>query len=159
MPTIINGEEILEMACQIERDGRAFYERSAELQPEGPARRLLEELAAMERDHERIFEALKDSHPDFGNAMTGHADIDRYLDAAVAGRVFPKAPTESLSAETSVRDILLTALQREKDTVVFYTALREAVPHDLGRDKLEEIIRQEVGHVAMIAAAIQTLHE
>ncbi len=157
MPKILNGEEVLEMACQIERDGRAFYERAASFQPEGPARSLLEDLAAMEKDHERFFESLKSRQRDFGNALTGHEDIDRYLDAAVAGSIFPPNPVANLSKATTMRTILETALQREKDTVVFYTAMREAVPHDLGRETLERIIREEVGHVAMLAGAIRDL--
>ncbi len=159
MPRILNGEEVLEMACQIERDGRAFYERAAKLQPEGPAKELLEELAAMERDHEAVFEAMKSKVLGSKGLATGHEDVARYLDAAVSGKIFPKAPTARLSAGVDMHTILNVALEREKDTVVFYSALRHAVPEDLQREKLEEIIRQEVGHVAMISAALHSLDD
>ena len=159
MPRILNGEEVLEMACQIERDGRAFYEHAAELQPEGPAKKLLEELAAMERAHEVVFETMKSKAQGASGLDTGHEDVARYLDAAVSGKIFPKDPTARLSAGVDVHTILTVALEREKDTVVFYSALRHAVPEELHRDKLEEIIRQEVGHVAMISAALHSLDD
>ena len=39
----------------------------------------------------------------------------------------------------------------EKDSIVFYLGVRDAMPEELGRDKVQMIIREEMRHVAILS--------
>ena len=51
-------------------------------------------------------------------------------------------PSQRLTGKETLRDILTTAIRMEKDSIVLYTGIRELVPAELGRDRVEEIIRE-----------------
>ena len=50
MSDLFNAEEVLEIACQIERNGAGYYRQAAERVSDPAARQMLLDLAAMERD-------------------------------------------------------------------------------------------------------------
>ena len=60
MPTPISADEVFEMACEMERNGGAFYRRAAEQAADDGNRELLTGLAAMEDDHLKTFSALRE---------------------------------------------------------------------------------------------------
>jgi rubrerythrin len=47
-------------------------------------------------------------------------------------------------------EILKSAIEAEKDSIVFYLGMKEAVPQNLGRDRIEAIIKEEMGHIQML---------
>ncbi|MCD6499302.1 MAG: ferritin family protein [Deltaproteobacteria bacterium] len=155
MPITFNADEVLEMACQIERDGTAYYRKAAEAVADEDAKVMLSELADMEVEHERVFD---DMRRDFAGRADLLADGDeetvRYLRAMAAGEVFGSLETPRLQPGVSLVDVLQHALGREKDTVVFYTSLRYAMPAELGRDKLDAILKEEVGHVVLLSGRL-----
>jgi len=155
MPITFNAEEVLEMACQIERDGTAYYRQAAEAVADGNSKTMLAQLADMEVEHERVFDAMR---RDFaGRAdLVGDGDEEtvRYLRAMAAGEVFGSLETPRLQPGVDLVEVLQHALGREKDTVVFYTVLRSAVPAELGRDKIDAILKEEVGHVVLLSGRL-----
>ena len=50
-----------------------------------------------------------------------------------------------------MRDILMAAIEAEKDSIVFYLGMKDAVPDDLGKSRLDAIIREEMGHVRLLS--------
>ena len=42
---------------------------------------------------------------------------------------------------------------------MFYSGIRDMVPARLGRDKIDEIIREEVSHVAMLEKQLASLRD
>ena len=55
----LGAEEVLATAVRIEQEGAEFYLRASEIMKEPEARRELEKLAGMEREHEEKFADLK----------------------------------------------------------------------------------------------------
>ena len=51
------------------------------------------------------------------------------------------------------------AINAEKDSVVFYTALKELVSKPAGRDKVEEIIDEELGHLVLLKMQLANLKQ
>ena len=41
-------------------------------------------------------------------------------------------------------------LSMEKNSIIFYLGLEEYVPERAGKDKVKAIIRQEIGHIALL---------
>jgi len=59
-------------------------------------------------------------------------------------------PAGLLSGTETVEDIYRMALDREKDSVVFYLGLKDAVPKSWGRERVDAVIREEMKHIAVV---------
>jgi len=154
--TTFSADEIFEMAEQIERNGARFYRKAAEAIQAAEARELVGKLAEMEVDHERTFAQIRKdlAGPDY--APTGHSPDDPgylYLRAIVDGRIFdPDAdPCDLLGGDESLETIFRLAIGLEKDSIVFYAGMREMVPGRAEKDKIDEIMRQEMGHIRLLS--------
>ena len=146
---IFNADEIFEMAEQIERNGAKFYRKAAESIADDD-RDLLLRLAAMEDEHERTFAAMRSElSEDEKTPLTFDPDNEAalYLQAMADGKVFKSDPSESLSGNESIQDILKTAIGLEKDSIVFYTSMKDVVPKSAGKEKVDAIIKEEIGHI------------
>lgn len=158
---IFNADEVLKIAEQIERNGIAFYETAAE-RFDGDAKRTLLRFADMERTHEQVFAAMRKELPDEGyKAIDPEGESGRYLAAFADGQIFaPKADSSTLLAPGKTeRDILEIAIGLEKDSVVFYVAIKDAVPDTLGEDKIDWIIQEEMAHIALLSKIRSSLDE
>ena len=159
-----NADEIFEIAEQIERNGARFYRRAAEGGSAGALRDVLLDLAAKEDEHLATFAAMREDLS-AGESRPTVFDPDDvgglYLQAMADGHVFDMHadPTEKLSGQDAPEDILKTAIGLEKDSIVYYIGLREIVPEKLGRDKVEEIIREEERHVVILSKELASLRE
>ena len=154
MTDIFNTQETLEMACQIERNGARYYRRAAELLETSGASKVLLELAAMEDDHEAAFAAMKENLAPPPGALGELTDeAVHFLKAIADGHVFPvgEDPAANLPDEVNLKEILRGAIGMEKDSIVFYLGIRDAMPAALGRDKVEMILREEMRHVAILS--------
>ena len=70
-----------------------------------------------------------------------------YLRALADTRVFFEKEIETVS----MRGILKSAIEAEKDSIVFYLGMKEAVPDELGKSRLDGIIKEEMGHIRLLA--------
>ena len=77
----------------------------------------------------------------------------------VDGRIFDRQadPMAIFDSGAALADILRTAIGLEKDSVVFYTGIKEAVVETAGRQKIEAIIKQEMGHVLTLTEELNRL--
>jgi rubrerythrin len=160
MSMIFNADEVLKIAEQIERNGIAFYEKAAE-RFQGDEKRTLLRLADMERTHQQVFASWRRELPDQGyKAVDLEGESARYLAAFADGQIFaPKADAAALlGPENSESDILEMAIGLEKDSVVFYVAIRDAVPAMLGEDKINQIIQEEMAHIVLLSRTLSSLN-
>ena len=49
------------------------------------------------------------------------------------------------------------AIEAEKDSIVFYVGLKDFVSVKAGKDKVEDIIKEEQGHVAELSEKLAAL--
>ena len=165
MSYYFNVDEIFEMAEQIERNGAKFYRRVSEEAVASENRQLLLDLAAMEDEHEKIFAVMRADMLKQGQMATVDLALDPegqaalYLRAMADGRVFNMRadPSESLTGEETMGDILQTAIGLEKDSIVFYLGMKEMVPERLGRGKIDDIIKEEMGHITTLSGKLASL--
>ncbi len=151
MSITFSADEVFEMAEQIERNGAKFYRLAAQSPNNSALKRFLEELADMEIEHIKIFAKIR-------TELTGSDQLDmfdpdddaaKYLHAVVKGRIFDvrSEPSEKLTACKTPQDVLNVAIELEKDSIVFYLAMKSRVPSESGKTKIDAIIMQEMGHV------------
>lgn len=150
-----NAREIFDMGIQIEVNGKAFYEAAAKKVAEQSSREFFKELAAWESTHVALFTELRDALP----AKAGAADIfdpngeaEAYIRAAGDSHVFIKNVDIAgmVAGCKGPVEILDLALTFEKDSVVFYTGMKKVVAPNLGQDKVDRIIVEELKHIAML---------
>lgn len=143
-------DDVFEMAEQLERNGSTFYRTAAAAVSDADAKALLEKLAAMEDDHERTFKSLR---ADLSAAEKADTVFDpegealQYLRALASTKVFFDKEIDT----SSMREILKDAITAEKDSIVFYLGMREMVPDKHGKDRLDGIIREEMGHIRLLS--------
>ena len=147
-----NIDEILAMAEGIERNGADYYDRAAELTEDEGKKAKLRKLADMERSHEKTFADMRASQPEERASFDPDGEAGRYLGAIVDGNVFDyrSAPAADLAGK-SIVDIYRKAIDLEKDSIIFYLGIRALVPDGLGRDRMEDIIRAEMGHIVLLS--------
>jgi len=157
-----NADEVFEMAEQIERNGAKFYRKAAVGAGGRGAASMLLELAAMEDDHERTFAAMR-AQLKAGEKVETLGDPDaegpKYLRALVEGKVFNPSddPSARLTGKESLAQILRTAIGLEKDSIVFYVGMKDMVPSEGGKSRLDEIVAQEIGHIATLSGKLHAV--
>ena len=155
MNVVFNADEIFEVAEQIERNGAGFYRKAAESSALVRARELLLDLAEQEDEHEKTFAAMRAELSQAEKEATAFDPDNQavlYLRAIADGRVFDvkSDPSKRLTGRESIEDNLQTALGLEKDSIGFYSGIKELVPPMLGRDRLDEIIAEEMSHIVTL---------
>jgi rubrerythrin len=145
-----NADDVFEMAEQLERNGGKFYRTAAQSTTDADNKKFLLELAAMEDQHEKSFQSMRAELTAKEKATTvfdpqGEAAL--YLRALADTRVF----FEKEMDVSSMKAIFKSAIEAEKDSIVFYLGMKEAVPESLGKGRLERIIKEEMGHIRLLS--------
>lgn len=149
-----NADDIFEMAQQIEKNGAAFYKKAAGGIRDAENKAMLLELAKMEEQHEKVFASMRAELSAKEKEMTVFDPLGeavQYLKALADTRVF----FEKQIDPGSMIAILKEAITAEKDSIVFYLGMKELVPEKLGRTKLEGIIKEEMGHIRLLAGKLR----
>jgi rubrerythrin len=159
---IFNARDVFEIAKRIERNGQTYYRKAAELMPDADGKKLMIDLAEMEVVHEQIFDHMQRSlsGDELGETMYDpHDEAYEFLKGMADKYVFdPKEdPLHVLKAGTDARTILSVAIQREKDSIIFYEGIKVMVPQKFGGARLDEIIGQEMGHIIILARHLDRL--
>ncbi len=160
MENEFNPEEILEIACNIERKGAEFYRRAAELVSSPDAEKMLTALAAMEDEHENFFESVR-SDPSALIGLFGEPEkeLSSFLKAVSNDRVFPNEidPIERLGENVTVKEVIEMAIDAETTAIDFYKSLREITPNKEDEGKLDRIIQEEFEHVRILKEELSAL--
>lgn len=138
--------EILEYSIKIEHESRLFYKKAAETITDESVRPLLQELEEEEIKHESRLADILDSVPE-GNAAGFSRET---MEGLIQNRI--------IAPDATAREILETALEREKHTRDFYG--RVATLTNLTADVVDlfdMLFEQESGHVTRISKKIERL--
>ncbi len=158
-----SADEIFEMAIRIEQNGANYYRAAAaQFQRIARAATLLTELAGWEEGHRIIFAALREDLRESERTKTMFDPEDetgRYLQAMADGTIFnvELEPAKRLTGKEHVVDVLRMAVGMEKDSIIFYLGLRDLVPADRGRDKVDAIIKEEMSHIGFLSRELGAL--
>jgi len=162
MPYDFNANEIFEMAIRIEENGAAFYRKAAALQSDAKNQDFLKKIAAMEDQHKVIFERMrKDVTTAEKNATVfdPQHELGQYLSAMADSHGGEGSPTaaEALTGSETMAEIITTAIGLEKESILFYVGLRDFVPPESGRAKLDDIIKEERKHVIQLDTLLKKI--
>ncbi len=151
-----SADDIFEIAEQIERNGAKFYRNAAENITDKKTRELLIGLAQMEDEHEKTFAVLKSNlsaDEKKSTVFDPEGESMMYLRALADTKVF----FEKEINVSSMEEILKAAILAEKDSIVFYLGMKDLVPDKLGKEKMEGIIKEEMGHIRILSKELMVL--
>ena len=155
MASIFNADEVLTMAQEIERSGAAFYRQAAGIV--SSARALLLRIAGEEDRHFEQFQEMQRQLRSDKHDLADDPDdaVALYLKAYADRRVFvADAAASVFRGGESLEQVGAIAVDKEKDSIVFYVGMKKMVPFALGRDQLDAIIADEFRHIAWIEKAV-----
>jgi rubrerythrin len=153
MANEFNANDIFEMAVKIEKNGAVFYREAAEKVEGENNKAFLLELARMEDEHEQTFATMKKELAEdeaFSNTFDPEDENALYLSAFADTRVFFKKDQPG----SDLKDILGCAIQTEKDSIAFYLGMKALVPQKQGQSKIDDIIKEEMGHIRILAGKL-----
>jgi rubrerythrin len=156
--------EVFEMAKNIERNGAGFYRKAADQFDDETAVHLLTELAEMEDDHLKTFIEMKaelSAREVENTVFDPYGESGMYLQAMASEHVFDVKvdPSEALTGTETLEGILKTAIKLEKDSILFYYGMKSVVPDALGKERIEDIIEQEFGHLSILSKKLSELKQ
>lgn len=137
--------EVVEQAVRTEKLGYEFYTSMMQRFTENkPLQEFFGSLANKEKEHEQIFLALEGTVKD--DAPTDWEEVSLYLRAIVESEFFLGTNKSLLALEQvrSIRDAVTYALGFEKETLLYFYALREVVQE---KDIVGKIIAEEKSHI------------
>jgi rubrerythrin len=66
-------------------------------------------------------------------------------------------PTEELNGQEKQSDILRIAVEKEKDSIVFYNGLKDFLSVATDRDQIDRIIKEEMDHIRILHESIDRI--
>jgi rubrerythrin len=154
-------DEIFEMAEETERNAAEFYREAAEICTSEDTRKLLLDMSATENEHLKTFQNMREKLAEqeglsiFDPLGRSAMYLQAMADALTwEGRI---NPMQNLSGSETVKEIIEIALESEKEMVVFYTGLKDLVYFKAGKDKVEDIIIEELGHISALLKKLKSL--
>lgn len=160
MDDAMSGFEVIEIAERIERNGARFYRKAAAICRDPNVCKLLVELSQWEVRHVKVFQEMKERSTE---QKWGPEDISldglRRSDAgALAGlAVFGRQPNprDELTGQETREGILKMAIEKEKESIVYYAGLKDLVPDEDDKKIIESIIQEEMKHVRILAQSLE----
>jgi len=147
-----SGYEIGEMAIQIERNGKTFYEELEKAANDNDLRTFFRYLADQEDVHIEKFKQLRDSLAKDGYTAPYDWDEARdYLSALVSKEVFSNQNLGAKIAKNATSEALAfdAAIGLEKDSLLFYQEMRRFV-NKQDHQLLDAIAEEERKHIKII---------
>ncbi len=163
MSITFNADEIFEMAEEIERNGAKFYSQAAEKATDADIKEFFKAMAGMEEGHLAVFSEMRKELAEAEKAENVYDPENEavlYLQAMADARGFEgkASKTVKFTGGESMSEVIEAALNAEKESVVFYYGLKSLVSDGAGKDKVENIILEELGHIRTLLSYLQKLN-
>jgi len=155
MSLLMTATDLVELAMQVEKSGETFYATAASHSQSAGLRDLFEDLRQQEVKHYAIFAKLAQSVQDSPLLGVEFDEYMEYVRATVQGGLF-QGPDKALAAAREVKgekDVLRMAIGFEKETLLFFHSLRDAV-HRTDHRYVDKIIAEERTHIRRLAALL-----
>lgn len=160
MKLYFNADEVFEMSEEIERQGAAFYKKASGIFADPDTKKMLEILSNMEIAHEKLFKKMRSEI--LSDAFKGY-DPDEmataYIRAFTEGKVFSKTSNMSalVSNESTLSEIFKMAIEAEKNSILFYLGIKNAIPETMAKDAIDNIIREEMKHIVILSEKLDAI--
>jgi len=148
MEKTFSATDIVEIAIEIEKNGRTFYTEFSKKLKEEKAKDFFLYMSEEEADHEKKFKEILSSVMKHEPCESYSQDYFAYFNAIAQDCIFNDAQElkERFSRVESARGAIDFSIGIEKDSILIYESMKKMVP-DKDKPLIEEIISQEKEHV------------
>ena len=146
------GSEVLQMAVEIEKKGKAFYDGVVRNVKDPQAKAIFQYLSDEEVQHEELFRAmLADVESETDKSPYNNTEVVLYFRSLIDRKIFPSEEEgESFSKEMGNPAVAIRiALSLEKDAVLFFNEMLQ-ITHETDRKAVEQVIEEEREHIRRI---------
>ncbi|MFO7698898.1 MAG: ferritin family protein [Anaerolineae bacterium] len=152
--SVIPAQMVLQWALEIERNGESFYRSVAAVAQDREVKTLFQDLAYQEERHYRTFERMLAKAPET-SADVVTANYREFLQNALSGALIgPDKGMERAKQAQTEEQALRAAMAFEKDTLLFFYELADAVPADQTA-AIRAIIDEEREHLRQLSRVLQ----
>lgn len=156
-----NAAEVFQLALEIKENGRAFYEQAQNKIQDPDIRKQFAALAQEELEHMNKIKHLKADSPWGSGPATPDPEneMEVYVKATADQHVYKTCGALSVQLDKiqDVADVLKLALQFEKDSVIFFMSMQEAICEGRDRDVVDILLKEELGRVKQLSMQIQRM--
>ncbi len=157
---MFRASEILQMAIEIERSGLAFYEACVRAASDGRVSEVFQFMVGEEKKHIEIFRNMEEPLAHYQLPQTHPGETQAYMRALIEDRVFasPEEGAEQAQATENPFRAIATAIGFEKDSILFYEAMKELVrPSEA--EAIDGVVNEEQGHIRRLVDLRVTLEK
>lgn len=157
-----NAGEVFKIAIEIEENGRLFYETAGAETGDPELKGIFAGLAKEEVEHKKRFTALKDELPAStteGTVWDPENEMDQYLKTMADMHIFSSSEgvEELLAQVKDAKTALNTAIQFEKDSIVFFAEMQSLAENEESRNKIGQLVKEEQGHLKKLALQLRKM--
>lgn len=156
-----NAAEMFQLAIEIKENGKAFYQEAQAKISDPEIHQQLAALAQEEQAHIEKIKRLKAESiwGDMPSTFDPDNELEAYVKATADQHVYKTcgALTVKLSEIQDVGDVLKLALQFEKDTVIFFLSMLEAICEGKDREILDVLMKDELARIKRLSMQIQRM--
>jgi rubrerythrin len=150
MPKVFYLSEILKFAVEKEQQAADLYQKLADHASDAKDKKLFEKLVQDELGHKAFYTKILSSVPEESSPKVHSGEeYDAYMRQLIESSRTAKSLPDDISS-IPFNDILDYAIERERDSVMFYLGLKQYVPEN-AKAKVDVIIAEESKHAAIIA--------
>ncbi len=147
------GKELLELAIEIEKNGRFFYEVVARLnRNDQQIVKAFSELATREQQHENTFRDMLVRLGGYRPQQQHAGEHYQYIRDLARSSIFTGERVQALVTDKPMTDLeaLEISIGFEKDSILFYSEMRGMVPQQ-EQDIVDIISNEERKHLSELA--------
>jgi len=156
----LTGAEVLEIAEKMEQNAARFYRRAAGMYKDPKISRLFSDLAQWEKRHVEVFTEMKKrlSQQAWGLGQYGIERPDS-LRPQTPPAVFPERadPARELTGRETKADLLRLAIEKEKESIAYYTGLKDLVPDNEDFLAVKDVLGEEERHVRILTQSLEQI--
>lgn len=146
------GSEVLRMAVEIEKKGKAFYDGVVAAVKDARTQDIFQYLADEEVKHEKLFtKMLADVEPQADGSPFDESEMTAYFRSLIDRKIFPDGDEGAAMKQEmgNPSSAIRVALSFEKDAILFFHELL-AVTREAGKKSVEMVIAEEREHIRRI---------
>jgi len=148
MANIFSGSEIVEIAVQIEKNGRDFYREVSNCSRSEKAKKVFNYLMDAEEDHINTFSKILSSVKQYNPPEAYPGEYFSYMKALADDHIFtkPNAGCDIGKKTSSDKEAIELGIGFEKDSIKFYEGMKKTVPQK-DHNLLDAVIQEEQKHL------------
>ena len=152
MKDIFSGNEIVEMAVEIEKNGRDFYNKVAASSNNKDVKKIFEHLSSQEERHIKIFEDMLFAVKKYEPVEAYTDEYFSYIKALSEEHVFTKKGkgSEIVMTIKDEKQAIELGIGFEKDSILFYHEMKNFVP-ETERSIIENLLKEEQRHLKKLS--------